>query len=253
MKLHNLLLSVILFFFVGTAFAQNPNAPGQQKKNNDDFVAPFDLVSFDSYALDVVQQEGYKATSTLNVTRIRMNGHGGGANGWSYYAGGYTSNDVSSLEEKLLFQSGTKVDNPDYSTLLSGLSADEIKAIEHFADSHEVYQFSFTFDDKVKEIGLIGTQGSSAQQEVPTIQNTPNDPGNQFYFLGDTGVLYYGGSNLYANNGAMFIVSLNTTYTPSDPLPQQGQPLPAPVTTLLIALAFGGAFVMYRNRKQVKA
>lgn len=40
---------------------------------------------------------------------------------------------------------------------------------------------------------------------------------------------------------------------PSDPLPQQGQPLPAPVTTLLIALAFGGAFVMYRNRKQVKA
>ena len=32
-----------------------------------------------------------------------------------------------------------------------------------------------------------------------------------------------------------------------------GEPLPAPVATLLIALAFGAAFVVYRNRKQVKA
>ena len=242
MKLRNLLLTATLFVVAGAVFAQNPNA-----------VAPFDLVSFDSYALNVAQQEGYKATSTLNVTRIRMNGNGGGSNGWRYYAGGYTSNDVSSLEEKLLFESGTKVDNPDYATLLSGLTADEIAAIEHFADPHEVYQFSFTFDDKVKEIGLIGTQGGSAQQEVPTIQNNSNHSGNQFYFLGDTGVLYYGGSNLYSNNGAMFIVSLNTTYTPIEEEGTVGSPLPAPVVTLLIALAFGGAFVLYRNRRQAKA
>ena len=32
-----------------------------------------------------------------------------------------------------------------------------------------------------------------------------------------------------------------------------GSPLPTPVVTLLIALAFGGAFVMYRNRKQARA
>ena len=32
-----------------------------------------------------------------------------------------------------------------------------------------------------------------------------------------------------------------------------GAPLPAPVVTLLIALACGAGFVMYRNRKQVKA
>lgn len=32
-----------------------------------------------------------------------------------------------------------------------------------------------------------------------------------------------------------------------------GSPLPAPVVTLLIALACGAGFVMYRNRKQVKA
>ena len=32
-----------------------------------------------------------------------------------------------------------------------------------------------------------------------------------------------------------------------------GQPLPTPIVTLLIALAFGAAFVAYRNRKQVKA
>ena len=70
MKLRNLLLTATLFVVAGAVFAQNPNA-----------VAPFDLVSFDSYALNVAQQEGYKATSTLNVTRIRMNGNGGGSNG----------------------------------------------------------------------------------------------------------------------------------------------------------------------------
>ncbi len=32
-----------------------------------------------------------------------------------------------------------------------------------------------------------------------------------------------------------------------------GSPLPTPVVTLLIALGFGAAFVMYRNRKQVKS
>ena len=32
-----------------------------------------------------------------------------------------------------------------------------------------------------------------------------------------------------------------------------GSPLPTPVVTLLIALAFGAGFVMYRNRKQVRA
>ena len=32
-----------------------------------------------------------------------------------------------------------------------------------------------------------------------------------------------------------------------------GSPLPTPVITLLIALGFGAAFAMYRNRKQVKA
>ena len=32
-----------------------------------------------------------------------------------------------------------------------------------------------------------------------------------------------------------------------------GSPLPAPLVTLLIALGFGAALVMYRNRKQVNA
>ena len=32
-----------------------------------------------------------------------------------------------------------------------------------------------------------------------------------------------------------------------------GQPLPSPVATLLIALGFGAAFMMFRNRKQAKA
>lgn len=46
--------------------------------------------------------------------------------------------------------------------------------------------------------------------------------------------------------------SATVTFTPVTDTPV-GSPLPAPVVTLLIALGFGAALVMYRNRKQVKA
>ena len=65
---------------------------------------------------------------------------------------------------------------------------------------------------------------------------------------GGDGILYFGKSNWIGskNNGALFLISGKKADT-------MGSPLPAPVVTLLIALGFGAALVMYRNRKQAKA
>lgn len=267
MKIQNILIAAALFLSAGIVYAgsgnnghgngngngNHGNGNGNGHGNGTETHPSFDLNSFESFSWNVEQKEGYKAESTLTVTRIRMNGQGGSSNGWRYYAGGYTDTAAESLEEKLSLVGGTQITDPNYSELLAGLTEEQISAIEHFADPHDVYQFSLTFDDKVKEVGLIGTQGNSSQQEVPTIQNSANNTGNQFYFVEDTKILYYGGTNLIDNNGALFIATLNTTYTeiPKDNPGAAGSPLPTPIVTLLIALGFGAAFVMYR-RKQAK-
>lgn len=80
---------------------------------------------------------------------------------------------------------------------------------------------------------------------VSSIEN-PADP-NLFYIVdgyqnGKTGVE---GKNYYLAFGD----SANAEKR-SDPEIAFGQPLPAPFATLLIALCFGAAFVIYRNRKQ---
>ena len=58
----------------------------------------------------------------------------------------------------------------------------------------------------------------------------------------------------YAGNSTVNFTTGNTS-DPADKTAQFrfGSPLPTPVVTLLIALGFGAAFMMYRNRKQVKA
>ena len=43
------------------------------------------------------------------------------------------------------------------------------------------------------------------------------------------------------------------SYVASGDGAHMGTPLPAPFVTLLIALGFGAALVMYRNRKQANA
>lgn len=57
-----------------------------------------------------------------------------------------------------------------------------------------------------------------------------------------TGVFTQSGNSIVFNDGKGNIATVTF-----------GSPLPTPVITLLIALGFGAAFVMYRNRKQVKA
>ena len=89
----------------------------------------------------------------------------------------------------------------------------------------------------VREIGVI-------TEDVNSIANTANANGDLFYrTTGDDYFLSFGKATVEGGN-----VIKN-----GDPEIAFGQPLPAPLATLLIALGFGAAFVMYRNRKQVKA
>lgn len=80
------------------------------------------------------------------------------------------------------------------------------------------------------------------EQKVLSVPNISNN--YYFYQFMDTpeNIVFYGYPT--ENEGHGNDLSAQITF---------GAPLPAPVVTLLIALGFGAALVMYRNRKQVKA
>ncbi len=96
------------------------------------------------------------------------------------------------------------------------------------------------FPSTVKTLGIAGMNGSSAQQVVYSTTNIKNNPGWKFYITQNYEILAF---DMTADNGGGNYAAEITF----------GSPLPAPVVTLLIALGFGAAFVMYRNRRQVKA
>ena len=91
-------------------------------------------------------------------------------------------------------------------------------------------------DTSVANFGVI------AKEKIYSVPNISNN--FYFYQLSSTpaNTVYFG--KLVSDSGEGNDKSAEVTF---------GQPLPAPVVTLLIALAFGGAFVMYRNRKHAKA
>ena len=100
-----------------------------------------------------------------------------------------------------------------------------------------VYYFSVPYTEKsAADIGVL----------TESIYSTYNqeDP-KYFYRVSD--------QQYFLSFGKATTTSDGTIIKNEDPQIAFGQPLPAPVTTLLIALGFGAAFVMYRNRKQVKA
>ncbi|MBP5294109.1 MAG: hypothetical protein J6Y95_00135 [Lachnospiraceae bacterium] len=85
----------------------------------------------------------------------------------------------------------------------------------------------------VENFGVIGKDKVSS---VPNISNN-----FYFYQLSDTpaNTVYFG--KIGSDSGHGNDRAAKVTF---------GQPLPTPVVTLLIALALGAGFVMYRNRKQ---
>ena len=94
----------------------------------------------------------------------------------------------------------------------------------------------------VESLGIIGVNGNSGHYVFSSNNVPAKNNGN--------GWLFYVDENLE-------VISFDATkdkgkgnYAAEITF---GAPLPAPVVTLLIALGFGAALVMYRNRKQVKA
>lgn len=89
-------------------------------------------------------------------------------------------------------------------------------------------------------VANFGVIGKEKIYSVPNISNN-----SYFYQLDGTPAnIVYFGAITPTNNGLGNDRSAMVTF---------GQPLPAPLVTLLIALGFGAALVMYRNRKQAKA
>lgn len=252
MKLHNLLLTSALFLSAGAAFAMNG---GQAKKIlNELSLTAQDSYSWEAAAPVTFEQDGktYKTYSVLNVTMVRMNGNDNKVDtGWRYSVGGYASSEDTlwnkTADQKLTDSIATKLDQPAYDASLysANLTAKQVEALDFYAKNHSGFSFQVSFDKPIEAFGLIG------QESKESILN-PEDA-NKFYTVGGTNLLYYGSTNNYPNNGALFLVSVGSKTVEVQKEVVSGKPLPAPVVTLLIALAFGAVLVAYRNRKQAKA
>ena len=252
MKLHKLLLTAALCLSVGIVFAQgngngNNGMNGGQAKQ---ILQTIELKTQNSYSWDTNVAAGptndLDKESILEVTMIRMNGNGNGNSntGWSYLVGGYRENN-SKVETAL--SNGVLSTTGVFGADFEGLTEEQISAINFYAKEHGVYNFQVSFgtNETIQSFGLIGT----VEDVIESVNNTTDKPNeNKFYTLGDTNILYYGSPNNFPNNGALFLVSAYTTYREKEPVPF-GTPLPTPVTTLLIALGFGAALMIYRNRK----
>lgn len=248
MKLSNLLLAAALFFSTGIAFAKPKNKNGDEESGTVEQNTPADFFGI----------ENTENMKTLDIVMFRMN------EGWNYSVGGYTATTPEVSE-------GDEGDEAEptlvltYSSKLGGSQNLEVKTkkkvqayIEQMdeallPDDEElleslkghttsIYHFSVPVPDDVDEIGLMGGNGGGF---TATIYNKAATNGNDFLVVGNA--IYFGKALWVGsyNNGAVFMVGAGA--------PSAGSPLPTPVVTLLIALGFGAAFVMYRNRKQVKA
>lgn len=224
MKLHNLLLTAALLLTASVAFAKK-----------DDKVVAHDPVAWDSFT--------EARHMTMNVTVFPMNG------GWTYYVAGYDAdNNIIEGTKIQLDPNNENVLVKKYSTkaevnaleLPDTLTASEQAEIKSKSQPHGVYEFSVDFkDEAIDHFGIIATH----PHEISSVINVTKNKGADFFTLvhNDDTIAYYGKGQLEYNNGAVILVGVNKTF---------GAPLPAPIVTLLIALGFGAALVMFRSRKQ---
>ena len=248
MKLHNLLLTLAFFSVACFAFAANDkNKEEKEKKEKKEKIVVSSHADFTSMA-------NTESLTTLNYTVFRMNGVDEEEGGWDYSVIGYiyerdAENNInlsSNPTPKTLLDlkaddEGWITDESQIASAIKGLDLPEDVEAGLKKHAKAVYNLSVEVPDTVDKIGLMGGKGNG--NTVASISGEANN-GNQFFSIGEGNCIYFGKSNWLGkyNNGAMFV----------DGVPA-GSPLPAPVVTLLIALGFGAALVMYRNRKQVKA
>ena len=225
MKLRNLLLTAALFISASAAFAIE--------------------ASTHTHFTTMPRTPGMK---NLSITVFRMNGETD--DGWSYTVYGYTKdangNIINSATTTLATFDGKTtpwvrddelIDQAIAS--IEGLPADIRTGLMNNAVNY--YKLTIAVPDTIDELGFKG--GAGGGNTTTSISDNPATNGNHFFSYGDGNVIYFGKNQFIPgyNNGAVIVAET------------VGSPLPAPVVTLLIALVFGSALVMYRNRKQVKA
>ena len=161
-----------------------------------------------------------KKTNNITVTLTRTNNNGNGT--WSYELFAYKGGDKSK----------------DWTYTLNEENADSFKK-----DGDErIYTFHIPLtgpgnvDYGITSIGILSDKtGTPASNSTQNIFSGNND---FHYYISATpkaNTISYG----KVNNGGEHMKAEFTF----------GTPLPTPVVTLLIALGFGAALVMYRNRK----
>ena len=250
MKLRNLLL-VALFLSTGIVFAK----PDKDKPKDKDKTETYEKLSWNT------------SDDTVKVSMLMGN------SGWtSMYLGAYSSTGALLGKVKLIEAPKARLTQDQVDALLeqTDLNNNQINNIKDFKNvsKHPAYSFAVplsAFDleegDTIASFGLIGTNGKKEEEGLAysfdgTDVKGQTEGKNTLHFSSvpnDSSVLAFSKSKWVETekfqNGNLFLIDMapdGLTYT-------IGNPLPAPVVTLLIALAFGGAFVMYRNRKQAKA
>ena len=235
MKLRTLLATAFVF----TACAVFAETPATQE----------DVVQT-TYTLGTTANGYYYSTSgnnTLTVTLLQYSGAADTTDGWTYYAVGYKADGTTTTFNEARALSNGNVTGRE-------LTAAEIAGLTTYRapgdDELHAYEFVISFDgEETEKIGFAGRNGSE-NKYVFSIVNAEKE--NKFHFSdkGTDSILFFGKNSFENGQIKAQIMSGASNVDNGGPM---GAPLPAPVVTLLIALGFGGALVMYRNRKQVRA
>lgn len=229
MKLHNLLLTAALFLSAGIVSALESTTPEQIQD-------------------PVFQREankGYWTTSGNNTLNIVVIEH---ASGYGYSLIGYDTT-TQSWKNLADLNSGdylSKNDKKQYAQIYKDFGGTaNINGVK-------VYELTVSFDNTaIDKVGILGHNGSIDQSVISAL-NDPATNGSIFTFL-DKYEEAVGFNNKDSLKG--IVVMKGASYVGNGESGggngTNGQPLPAPIVTLLIALGFG-AVLVYR-RKQAKA
>jgi hypothetical protein len=233
MKLRNLLLIAALFLSAGAAFATNPH--NQEEANT--YIPsehPYTWTNTQNWSkVDVTltkfqQQEGFK---------------------YAVYDTKNSSDLISKFNEiKAVVEADENIAKDNrLNVIVDRLHAagynniwllkEPAKGNGKNQSSSAVTVIQLPEETSVEEFGVIEYNHS--------VFSDKNITNNFFFYTNDSvsaNTVFYG--KVYSDSGDGNNKSARVTF---------GQPLPAPIVTLLIALGFGAALVMYRNRKQEKA
>ena len=233
MKLRNFLLTAAIFLSAGIAFAQTTTSskyftindiPATDREGVTDYTwtvpASDNRTSFNAVVVQYAKSDfSYNVFGTSAMNE-----------GWSQKLSVSYKQDLATHSYVIDMKNSSNLVN--YSDVFV---YDEATGSDKFYQ--RIYYFSVPYEVKVlSEIGVLTEGIFSDYNQI--------DP-KYFYRVSDQQYFLSFGNATTTDNG--------TIISNQDPQIAFGQPLPTPIATLLIALGFGAAFVMYRNRKSVKA